>query len=450
MADCYRLRNLFSCRQWIAGCALWTVVLAGCSHEEPAGRNPQPDPAELPVIRAETLQVRTSPSPAIVRTQGNLVADEATVVGAKVEGRVAELHTDLGDSVQEGALLVTLDQVDFRLQVSLAEAQLTQARSALGLEGDDPLEKLVPQNAPPVREAKANLDEAVSRTTRLQSLRAKNAVSQEDFDQAVAAERVADARHAAAVNGVLEKIAQVRVRSAELALAKQRLAETAIKAPFEGTVHQRHVSRGAYVQVGEPIVTLVRSSTLRFRGNMPERYAHRMAVGQEVTLKIESVPDPISARITRISPVVEERNRAVIFEAVVRNQEGQLGAGLFAEAEVVVDPTATAILIPPSSLVEFAGAEKVWKVVEGVAREQVVKTARREKDGIQIIEGLTDGDFILKDASEGRVARIEPVAAQAKVRTVAGSGEASGASASEPDKDNSPHDEAVTGSQASE
>ena len=99
----------------------------------------------------------------------------------------------------------------------------------------------------------------------------------------------AEARHAAAINAVREKIAQISVRESERNVAQQRLADTVVHAPFDGLVRSRHIAHGSFVQVGDPIATLVRTSVVRFRGTVPERYAHQLALGQEVQLDIEGV-----------------------------------------------------------------------------------------------------------------------------------------------------------------
>jgi RND family efflux transporter MFP subunit len=199
-----------------------------------------------------------------------------------------------------------------------------------------------------------------------------------------------------------------------LSLAQQRLEDTVIKAPFDGLVQERHVGRGSFVQIGEPIVTLVRTGKLRFRGFMPERHAHRLAIGEQLTLRIEGADAALAAKVTRISPSVDESSRSLAFEAEVDNTSGILRTGLFAQAEVVVDPNARAILIPPSAVTEFAGTEKVWKVVEGVAREQIVQTAHRGEKEIEIIRGLAAGDQILLDATQGQIARIDPTPSAAE------------------------------------
>ena len=121
--------------------SLAACLAAGCGHEpQPAAQSDAP--AELPVIKAAVFRVEPSAWPTIVKTQGSLIADEVTVVGAKVGGRVAEVYVDLGDTVAAGAPLAMLDQEEFKLQVVLAEAQLMQSRAALGMKPTDPVESL--------------------------------------------------------------------------------------------------------------------------------------------------------------------------------------------------------------------------------------------------------------------------------------------------------------------
>jgi RND family efflux transporter MFP subunit len=392
----------------LATCVVIPIVV-GCGHSEshaPSAK-PMPDDAVTAALQAELFAVEPRTWPTIVRAQGSLIADEVTTVGAKVAGRVLEVHVDLGDEVRQGTPLITLDRREFELQVTQAEAQLSQVRAAVGLRPGDLADRLEPPNAPPSREAKAIWDEAVTQLERQRELRVRNASSEVEFDQAAAAERVAEARYASALNGVREKLALISVREAELALASQRLQEAITLAPFDGKIQNRLVAPGTFVQVGQPLVAMVRTGTLRFRGSMPERSAHRLAVGQQVTLRIESSDEPFRLEISRISPALDELSRSLLFEANVSNQDGQLRPGLFAEAELVLDPQATALVVPRSAVVQFAGTEKVWKVVDGLAREQPVRVGRRAGDAVEISSGLAPGDVIVVDGSQGRVARVD-------------------------------------------
>src|SRR5688572_25650651 len=74
-------------------------LCCGCHSKTPVGNSQPAGKVELPVVRAEVMEVKPTPWPTTIRTQGILVADEVTVVGAKIAGRVEELHADLGDLI---------------------------------------------------------------------------------------------------------------------------------------------------------------------------------------------------------------------------------------------------------------------------------------------------------------------------------------------------------------
>lgn len=377
-----------------------------------------PEP-EVPTLTAEVMTIQPVSWPETVRAQGNLVADEVAVIGAKVEGRVAAVHVDLGDRVGPEAPLITLDDAEFRLAISQADAQTAQARAAVGMTAEDDVADLQPENAPPVREARAVWDEARAKRERWEELQGRNAVTEADLAEVIAAEDVAAARYASAVNSVREKIAMIGVRTAELDLARQRLADTVVQAPFGGVIQFRHVAPGTYVRVGEPVATLVSTSPLHFRGMLPERHARRLVIGQTVRLRIESVAAPREARVTRISPTLDDRSRALLFEAELDNSDGSLQTGLFAEAEVIVGPDAEGIVVPACAVVEFAGVEKVWTIVDGMACEQPVTTGGRRDGWIEITDGLGPGDRILVDGGAGRVARVDAAASSSVDYSVA-------------------------------
>jgi RND family efflux transporter MFP subunit len=367
---------------------------------------------ELDSIEADVFTVEMATWPTIVRSQGSLFADEQTVVGAKVAGRVAEVNVDLGDAVSVDKPIIALDLQEFQLEVIQSEAQLQQSRAAVGLAAGDSTSSLNPENAPPVRQEKALWAEATSSLERAGRLLSQNAISQGEYDLALSAERAAEARQAAALNSVREKIALIGIREAELAIARQRLEDATIRSPIDGYVRSRQVALGTYVMVGQPIATIVRTNPLRFRGTVPERYAQALSVGQPITLNVVDMDEPFATTITRVSPALDAQSRALVFEADVPNPDQKLRAGVFGEAEVVIDAQAQAIVIPESALNQFAGVEKVWKIVNGVATEQEVLAGPKRDQGREIVRGLSPGDQILLHANQGKVARIVPKSAQ--------------------------------------
>lgn len=382
------------------------IGLAGCHGTPGPVDASKQTPVEPEPIQAAIKTVALQTWPTLVRCQGSLVADDQTILGSRVAGLVRETLVDIGDRVKPNQALVVLDDSEFKLQLAAAEAALLQARALIGLKPGDPVSKLDPLNAPPVREARATWEDTKGRLDRWQRLRSQNAVTEEELQTLVAAEKVAEARLASATNGVNSNIAQIAVRSAEVDQAKQRIQDAHIMAPFAGAVGQRMVAAGTFVQIGTPLVTIVRMDVLRFRGSVPERLATQLRIGQSVRLSIESIEEPVEASITRISPALDMASRSLTFEALLDNQSGTLRPGLFAEAQITLDPEARAIVVDQSSLVEFAGAQKVWLVVNGSAKEQMVRPGRRVNGLVEILDGLKEGDQLLLDGSLGRVAKV--------------------------------------------
>jgi multidrug efflux pump subunit AcrA (membrane-fusion protein) len=96
-----------------------------------------------------------------------------------------------------------------------------------------------------------------------------------------------------------------------------------------------------------------------------------------------------------------QSSRSILIEADVPNPTLELQAGLFAEAEVVVNPAAQAIVVPTSAVSRFAGVQKVWIVADGVARQQTVRTGREDGTRVEIIDGLPAGTMLVQNATEG-------------------------------------------------
>jgi membrane fusion protein (multidrug efflux system) len=125
-----------------------------------------------------------------------------------------------------------------------------------------------------------------------------------------------------------------------------------------------------------------------------------------VRLWIEGQPEAAEAKVTRISPSLDLSNRSLVIECDVPNEGNRLRAGLFTEAEVLVDPNAQSLTVPARAVTEFAGVEKVWVVSDGEAKEREILTGRREKDIVEIVRGLEAGETVISNADQGHAGRV--------------------------------------------
>jgi RND family efflux transporter MFP subunit len=276
----------------------------------------------------------------------------------------------------------------------------------VGLTPDDSEEQLNPENSPPVLVERAALEESQKAYVRAERLRQRQVVTEAEFEQIQAQLKSAQARYRSAVNDVHEQIAVIGQRRADLALAEQQLTDATIVAPFDGILQQRQVSPGQSVQVGQALVTLVRVSKLRFTAGVPESAAHLIRQGQTLQIRLAGEAEPVIAQISRVSPAVTLTSRALWIEADVVNPALRWQAGLFAEADIIVDSSAQALTIPSAAIRDFAGVQKVWVVKDGAASEHTVRVGRRDGDRVEVVDGLAAGDEIVSKSAAGKAGPV--------------------------------------------
>jgi RND family efflux transporter MFP subunit len=374
---------------------LVATVLTACNRNQASARNDKRGTG----VSARTVKTATVTEQRMERTVsviGALAARDQTTLSAKVPGRLQTIAVDLGSALRQGQLIAQVEPRDYELQLKQAEALLGQARARLGLslQGDD--DNIEPDQTSLVKEAKARLDEARKNRERIESLAEQGVLSQSDRETANAAYEVAANRYRDALEEANNRRAQLVQRRVEVDIARKRLADTAIYAPFDGAVQERRASMGEYLVVGSPVATVVRMDPLRLRVEVPEVAAAAIRIGQKVRLTLDGDPALHTGIISRVSPGIARDSHMLIVEADVPN-DGSLRPGSFARAEIVTKEDDRGLCVPASAIATFAGIEKVFVVENGKAVEKPVGTGRRGADWVEIISGLKRGEVVVLD-----------------------------------------------------
>jgi RND family efflux transporter MFP subunit len=370
---------------------LGMTVLVSCGQADRSKASGKMTLAELPVSVARS-EVRAMPR--AIHVTGSLAAQEQSTLSAKVTGRLERLSVDIGSVLRQGELVAQIEPRDYDLGLQQAAAALSQARAALGLplEGED--DRIELERVTAAKQAKAVLEEAGKNRDRVKSLSASGIASQSEVDTVESAYTVALARYETALEDARGRMATVAQRRAEFELARKRLADASVRAPFDGAVQARPATVGEYVAAGTPIVQLVKTDPLRLRLDLPERECILVRTGQVVLLFVEGDTNTYSGQIARLSPALDEQNRTLRVEADVPRQ-GSLRPGLFARARIIVTEHEQALTVPADALITFAGLEKVVVVRDGKAVEKVVATGRRGPDWAEVVSGLEAGETVV-------------------------------------------------------
>lgn len=348
-----------------------------------------------PTRQVQTVLAEEKPVDQSVVVSGTLAADQEVILGFKVSGRLSEIPVDLGSPVQKNQPIAKLDTTDFELRVRQAEAALQQARVRLGLSPEDPDFSVDIVNTAVAKQARAEMDAAKSRLDRAKQLFDKGLIPKADFDTTNSAYKVAEAKYEDSLEEVRNRQALLAQRRSELEIARQQLSDTILTAPLGGMIRQRNANAGQYLAAGTPVVTLVQMHPLRLKTAVPERDARMIRVDQPVRLTVEGASGTHEGRVARISPSIDESNRTLLVETEVANTAGILRPGAFSRAEIIVAAGYRALMVPPASVVSFAGIDRVFTVKDGKAAEKRIKAGRRSDEGVEILEGISAGDHVV-------------------------------------------------------
>jgi RND family efflux transporter MFP subunit len=278
---------------------------------------------------------------------------------------------------------------------------MEQTRARLGL-GPNDGDEVDPAKTAIVRQAAASLKEASLMFSNASELFKRGIVSNVDYQRAGVNLQAAEARHQAAVEEVLRTRAELLQRRQEIALAKQQLSDTVIRAPFRGAITQRLATVGEYLAVNAPAVVLVRWHPLRARLQVPERVAYKVRAGQRIDLMFEGRASAHPGKVVRLSPSIEAQNRSLLVEGEIPNEDGSLRAGAFIEATITVNPNARGIAVPLSSVISFAGVNRMFLVRDNALEDRQVKIGRRltNPDRLEVLSGIEPGERYVVDPSD--------------------------------------------------
>lgn len=328
-----------------------------------------------------------------VAATGTLIAEEQAEVSAEIAGRVVATPVERGTTVGEGAELIRIADLEVRAQMQEAEANAAQiqARLGLGTSGGFEIDRV-----PEVANAKAADDLAEAEFARAKMLSEKKLLSPSDYDRSRTQADAARRQFDIARNNAEQQYQSLLAAQARLAIARKALADTVVRAPFAGAVEQRLVSVGDYVSRGTKVASVVRVNPMRVELTVPGQYLASLAPGRTVALEVDAYPGKtFTGRIRYVSPSLKTDSRALVIEAVIPNDSGELKPGLFATAKIEQASSAQAILIPASAVRTTTGTTRAYVVSpSGTAEERIVTTGQMVGDLIEVTSGVSRGETV--------------------------------------------------------
>lgn len=321
-------------------------------------------------------------------------------VMAKVSGFVKQIKVDIGDRVQDGQLLATLEIPEMQDDLTRAGASLEEANAELATARDE------------LQRAQSSHDMAHLSFSRVLDVSRKEPglVPQQDVDEAHSRDLMAEAQVSAAKSRIVECEQRVRVSQAEQARFKTLYQYGVITAPFTGVVTKRYANSGSLIQAGTasqtqamPIVRLSENALLRLALPVPESAVPLIHLGEPVNVRVSALNRNFPGRVARFSDKLDESTRTMKTEVDVPNPSLVLVPGMYAEVNLVTEQRKDVLSVPVEAVDGSGTSARVFAVepngtVQIVPVALGIETARQ----IEIRSGnLKDGDRVVVGSRAG-------------------------------------------------
>jgi len=395
------------------------LVLAACGSKPTVEVKTAVAPIAVTTATAAIRQV-----PADFEETGTFIAEESSQIAPVAPGRVLSTPVDVGAYVHKGDVICELDPRDAQLRLDQTRAQLQEAtasvrqmQSRIGLSSTSTA-AFDPERVPEVAAARANYESAQANARmatadaqRYVNLAGTGDVSQSALQRARTQQETAEAQvnaakqqYEAAANAARQSsemistsVATLDGVKAQVAQAEKSLADTKIRAPFDGFITARPVAAGEYVALADKIATVVRIGTVKLDLQTPEQRASQAHVGDKVVARIAAFPNrEFQGHVIAVNASVDPNSRAFILEAAFENKDSSLKPGMFATARIQLPGTASAVFVPRQAVLrdKTTDSNQVFTIADGKAHLRVVAIQDATGEDIRLASGISGNETL--------------------------------------------------------
>ncbi len=360
-------------------------------------------------INVNTVVTEESTLDSYITISGKITPKSEVYVVPKAQGKVTAVYAELGDWVNKGDLLFTIDKTDVELALRQAEAALSSAQASYSMTTGGSSEQTVSQLEMALTSAESNLNTAQSALERVEALYEVGGASQQEYEQAKTGYDLAKQQYEFAksnydltVNKILgetEKTARAGLQQAQAAydVARNAYENTNVRAEVSGYVGSSSVVVGGMVSAAQPPMTIVDVSEVYASVGLPETVINSITSDQRVNITVSSIPDRVfEGTIVGISPSAGLATKTYETKIVINNASGELKGGMFASVRFITETVENAITLPISAVKDDDGEKYVYVIDSSDrAHRKVVQTGASNDESIEITSGLSVGETVV-------------------------------------------------------
>jgi len=385
------------------------LALSGCTYgpvEEEKGE--VYTPVEIATVELGSLE-------STVTLSGRLSANEQVSIIPKASGIVETVNVRLGDVVEAGDILFTIEQNDYSRNVEQAQNSVQLAQ------------KSVDQAANGLNSAKINfelnkekIENAMINLERTRILYEEGAVSKSQLEQAElsASQLSLDALQGQVKQAEIayqQSISQLEQARVGYDQAQSGLDNTIVKSPIKGTVSALNVVQGQIAAASQVAATVVEMDRVYLQVNVVENIVTKLQEGQKAQVRVSALSEEfIESTIEYVSPTADPRSQLYTVRVYLDNADKAIKPGMSGEVKLVLDSVDKAIIVKADAVLDEDGESFVFVVQDGKAIRKIVEVGLDTGDHVEVKSGLLagekliiEGQYYVADGGEVKVVRGE-------------------------------------------
>ncbi|MGH1401201.1 MAG: efflux RND transporter periplasmic adaptor subunit [Acinetobacter tandoii] len=329
------------------------LLLAACQKQPET--LPLSENKKIELIQQDLVAINFGQSVERTPFTGSIRAVNQSSLQSQVTATATLVRANVGDAVQQGQILIQLNNQDNEARLAQAKANLAAAK------------------------AQANLSQNMMK--RKQRLLDQGFISRVEFEQ----------------NQVdyQAQLENAKAQQAAVDIALKAEQDGTLRSPITGVVTKRQVEPGQTVAAGQTLFEIVDPTKLELQARLPSDQRNALKVGQKIEYRIQGSPETLTATLSRISPLADLNSRQIEFYATPNSELNPLSIGAFVEGNILAVPSASGQLIPLDTIQNLEQKPYVWVIrQQKIERVPIQILEQRYSENTAVVSGLTSGDQI--------------------------------------------------------
>jgi HlyD family secretion protein len=383
-----------------------SVLLSACKKVDEVGP---------PEVSVQAEKAERKPLTEYVSGETVLVPQSQAAIVPKISAPIKKFFVQRGSRVKKDQLLAVLENADLAAAVRDSQGAMKQADASYATTTKAGVIEDLQKAQLDLAQAKANLDLQQSIADARQTLLQQGAIPRRDYDTAAAALVQAKAAYDIAKQHLdsLKTVSQTAtIHSAEGALdsakgkyeaAQAGLSYSEIRSPIDGVVTDRPLFAGEMANTGQPIVTVMDTSSLLAKVHLSQEQTAGLKVGGDATLTIGSQDEPAHGKISLISPALDPGSTTLEVWVTLANKAGKYKPGTPVHVSLAARSLLDVVTVPNEALITTKAGTSAVMVVgpDNVAHQKDVKTGITDGHDTQILSGVQSGDQVVTKGAYG-------------------------------------------------